>query len=219
MQPETNDSKARAGRREFIKSAGVAAAGMYLAAQPFSAAQAAPAAAKNETLALNGGPKAVTLPAGHATRWPIYGQVEEKEVVALLRNPSYGPITDFEKAWAEFHQIKYCKAHCNGTSALTSMLFALDLPPGSEVLVSDFSTFFPVVPMRLFDLVPVFVDINPKTLNIDIEDCKRKLTKNTPRLCPCIGMACRAIWTTFATSPRNMASTWSRIPATRTAPR
>ena len=64
------------------------------------------------------------------------------------------------------------------------MLFALDLPPGSEVLVPDYSTWFPVVPMRLFGLVPVWVDINPRTLNIDVEDCKRRLTKNTRAIMP-----------------------------------
>ena len=78
----------------------------------------------------------------------------------------------------------YCKAHCNGTSALTSMLFALDLPPGSEILVPDYSTWFPVVPMRFFGLVPVWVDVNPRTLNIDVEDCKRRLTKNTRAIMP-----------------------------------
>ncbi len=184
MEPQSHDSKTRTGRRDFIKSAGAAAAGMYLTAQPFVATQAAQPASNKETLALNGGPKAVTVPMGDATRWPIYNGNEAKEVAALLRSPGYGPIAEFEKAWAEFHQVKYCKAHCNGTSALTSMLFALDLPPGSEVLVPDFSTFFPVVPMRLFDLVPVFVDINPKTVNMDVEDCKRRLTKNTRAIMP-----------------------------------
>jgi perosamine synthetase len=38
--------------------------------------------------------------------------------------------------------------------------------------------------MRLFGLVPVFVDINPRTLNFDLEDAKRRLTKNTKAVLP-----------------------------------
>ena len=91
---------------------------------------------------------------------------------------------EFEKAWLEFHKAPFCKTYSSGTGALTSMLFALDLPPGSEILVPDDSTWFPVVPMRFFGLVPVWVDINPRTLNIDVEDCKRRLTKNTRAIMP-----------------------------------
>jgi perosamine synthetase len=38
--------------------------------------------------------------------------------------------------------------------------------------------------MRLFGLVPVFVDINPRTLNFDLDDAKRRLTKNTKAVLP-----------------------------------
>ena len=183
MSSELNKSKPLSGRREFLKSAGALAAGFYLAgAEPLAGAESSATAAKSETLALKGGPKAVTKPI--ASGWPLYGKEEEKAVIELLRNVNYGPNEQFEKAWGEFHKMKYCRAHCNGTSALTSMRFALDLPPGSEVLVPDYSTWFPVVPMRFFGLVPVWVDVNPRTMNLDVEDCKRRLTKNTRAVMP-----------------------------------
>jgi dTDP-4-amino-4,6-dideoxygalactose transaminase len=50
--------------------------------------------------------------------------------------------------------------------------------------VTSFSTWFPVVPMRFFDLVPVFVDCKPNTMNIDLEDCKRRLTPRTRAIMP-----------------------------------
>jgi dTDP-4-amino-4,6-dideoxygalactose transaminase len=184
MQQPTNHPNTTTGRRDFIKSAGATAAGLFVAGAESVAKAQAPATDKTETLAVKGGPKAITANTGKATHWPRFEEADEKEVVALLRSPNYTPIPEFEKAWAEFHKVEFCKAHCNGTNALTSMLFALDFPPGSEILVPDFSTFFPVVPMRFFDLVPVFVDINPKTLNIDVEDCKRRLTKNTRAILP-----------------------------------
>jgi perosamine synthetase len=177
-------TESRDSRRAFLKTTGAAAAGLYLAGQAPARAQQPSSGAKRETLALNAGPKAVTVPHGDATRWPRYGSEEEKAVVELIRNPSYAPIAPLEEAWNAFHNMPFCKAHCNGTSALTSMLFALDLPPGSEVLVPSYSTWFPVVPMRFFGMVPVWVDSNPRTLNIDVEDCKRRLTKNTKAIMP-----------------------------------
>ncbi len=162
MQRQTNDAKSRSERRQFLKSAGGAAAGFCLAgAEPLAGAEQAGAAAKKETLALHGGPKAVTTPLPPFTRWPRFGEEEEKEIVTYLRDPdyffgTYGPIVEFEKAWSEFTGSPYCKTYSSGTGSLTAMLFALDLPPGSEILVADDTTWWPVVPMRFFGLVPVW---------------------------------------------------------------
>jgi dTDP-4-amino-4,6-dideoxygalactose transaminase len=178
---KTKESIAQTTRRDFIRTAGAVGAGLYLSgvSQPGKAS-----AAKLETLALNGGPKAVTATAETATKWPLYGDEEIAAVSELLKSPNYEPVAQFEDAWKAYHDCPYAKAHCNGTSALTSMLFALDLPPGSEVMVTSYSTWFPVVPMRFFDLVPVFVDANPRTMNIDLEDCKRRLTSKTKGIMP-----------------------------------
>ena len=64
------------------------------------------------------------------------------------------------------------------------MFFALNLPPGSEIMVPSYTFFATIVPMRLFGLVPVFVDIDPHTLNFDVEDAKRRLTQNTKAVLP-----------------------------------
>ena len=175
-------SSSKSTRRNFMKTAGALSMSFYLAGA--SKVKRVLGADKLEALALDGGPKAVDAAPGGETRWPLYGDEEIQAVVELLKNPNYGPVADFEKVWMAYHDCPFAKAHCNGTSALTSMLFALDLPPGSEVLVADYSTWFPVVPMRFFDLVPVFVDVNPRTMNIDIEDCKRRLTGKTRAIMP-----------------------------------
>jgi perosamine synthetase len=72
------------------------------------------------------------------------------------------------------------------------MYFALGLPPGSEIMVPSYTFFATIVPMRLFDLVPVFVDVNPRTLNFDLEDAKKRLTKNTKAVVPVhwLGLPC-----------------------------
>ena len=167
-------------RRHFIQTAGALGTAMYLGGFGTQSAGAAPL----ENLAMNGGPKAVRAEVPNHSKWPLYGEEEIQAVTELLRDPSYAPVAQFEEAWKAYFECPYAKAHCNGTSALTSMLFALQLPPGSEVLVPDYSTWFPVVPMRFFDLVPVFVDSDPRTMNISVEDCKRRLTSKTRAIMP-----------------------------------
>ncbi len=179
----TTSESVKGTRRSFLRTAGALGTGLYLSGLA-TVKRVVRAQTKTEALALNGGPKAVTQASANSQKWPLYGDEEIQAVTELLRNPNYTPVAEFEDAWKAYHGCKYAKAHCNGTSALTSMMFALDLPPGSEVLVPDYSTWFPLVPMRFFDLVPVFVDVNPKTMNLDVEDCKRRLTKNTRAIMP-----------------------------------
>jgi dTDP-4-amino-4,6-dideoxygalactose transaminase len=137
-----------------------------------------------ETLALMGGPKAVTASHDDATTWPRYGAEEEKTVLDVLRKPDYAPNDALEADWKKHFKLPFCKAHYNGTSAITAMYFALNLPPGSEIMVPCSTFWATITPMRFFGLVPVMVDIHPVTLNFDVEDAKRKLTKNTKAVFP-----------------------------------
>jgi perosamine synthetase len=163
-------------RRTFLKTSSVAAAGLAAANYSF-------AAPKTETLAASGGAKTVTFPeAEHAalTRWPRYGDAEKQAVCALLdNNKFYEELPLFEKEWKEYTQSPFVKAHMNGSSALTSMYFALDFPPGTEILVPSYTFFSACLSMRFSGLVPVFVDIDPKTACLSLEDAKRKLTPRT----------------------------------------
>ncbi len=171
MQRKADNTNRRSSRRAFLGSSGALAAGAYLAR---------PAAARaSETLAVNGGKKAVTAPPGDSASWPRFGDEEVEAVGAVVRNFGYGEVAAFEKDWKDRFNPPFCKSHMNGTSALTSALFALNLPAGSEVLVPSLDPWFGILPMRLFGLVPVFVDNDPRTLTFDLEDARRRLTKNT----------------------------------------
>jgi len=185
MKPLGSIQEMRSTRRTFLKSTGAVAAGLTLGGRVLSQGNV-------ETLAMNGGSKAVTAAHGDATRWPLYGPEEERVVLELVRNPDYAPIDALEADWRKYLGVPHAKAHMNGTSALTSMFFALNLPPGSEILVPSYTFFATIVPMRLFGLVPVFVDINPRTLNFDLDDAKKRLTKNTKAVLPVhwIGLPC-----------------------------
>lgn len=133
---------------------------------------------------MEGGPKTVTASHSDATTWPLYGKAEEEAVLSLVRSPSYDPINKLEQEWKEFFGVKHATSYCNGTSAITAMFFALNLPLGSEIMVPSYTFFATIVPMRNFGLVPNFVDVNPRTLNFDLEDAKKRLTKNTKAVFP-----------------------------------
>lgn len=182
MKNKTGNSKNGDSRRTFIKSTGVAAAGMLLASPTIS--MAGTHASDQEVLAMKGGSKAVTASHNDATTWPRYGAEEEKAILGVLRAPDYKPIDALEEDWKKRFNLQFCKAHFNGTSAITAMFFALNLPAGSEIMVPCSTFWATILPMRFFGLVPVMVDINPVTLNFDVEDAKRKLTKNTKAVFP-----------------------------------
>jgi dTDP-4-amino-4,6-dideoxygalactose transaminase len=187
MQNDTSRPGSQTTRRTVLRSAGALAAGLL--------ADSTTAGAANEGPAALGGKPTVTESdrvQNEASRWPIYGPEEEEAVVAFLRKPDYGPIATLESAWKDYLKVSHVKAHCSGTAAITSMFFALDLPPGSEVMVPSYTFFATIVPMRVFGLVPVFVDVNPRTLNFDVDDARRRLTKNTRAVFPVhwMGLPC-----------------------------
>src|SRR4051812_8372377 len=111
MRRIANTGGSQATRRTVLQSAGVLAAGLLPGP--------ATAGARDETLAISGGPPAVNVPerqhAG-ASRWPIFGAEEEAAVLDLLRNPGYGPIAALEREWKDYFGVPHVKAHCNGTS-------------------------------------------------------------------------------------------------------
>jgi perosamine synthetase len=184
MKNKTKKLETLKNRRTFIKSTGMVTTGLILAPPNISLAGARTLEFQ-EPLALNGGPKAVTASHEDCETWPRYGAEEEKAVLEVLRNASsYKPNDVFEEAWKKRFNLPYCKAHFNGTSAITAMFFALKLPPGSEIMVPCSTFWATVTPMRFFGLVPVFVDIHPVTGNFDLEDAKKKVTKNTKAMFP-----------------------------------
>ena len=186
MQREMNDPKRLSGRREFLKSAGTVAAGLYLAGrEPLVQAQEPATAAKPEALALNGGKPAVTFKKADVFRWPQYGQAEKNALVAALDENTYYPnLQKLEEKWRKYNDVPFAKSHMNGSSALLSMYFALDLPPGSEVMVPSYTFFSTITTMRFFGYVPVFVDINPRTATFDVEHAKKVLNPRVRAMVP-----------------------------------
>lgn len=181
MNPENKKQKSKTTRRRFVQ-AGAAAAGVSLTGQA--------RAAKSETLAVSGGSRTVTFPKKEhyeASHWPRYGPDDKKlvlEILDLNSGACYRELARFEKDWKEYFKAPFVKTHCNGTSALTSMFFALDFPPGSEILVPTYTFFSTCSAMRFFGCVPIFVDIKPNTACFDLDYAAKVMTKRTKAILP-----------------------------------
>ena len=166
-------------RRSFMK-AGVAALAVPGIERPARGAR--------EALASDGGSPSVTYPANrysYVTSWPRYGAAEKKALTDLIDSGKfYQELPLFEKEWQQYTKSNFVKAHMNGTSAITSMYSALDLPAGSEIMVPSYTFFSTCLAMRFFGYVPIFIDIDPKTACFDLDDVKKKLTARTRVLVP-----------------------------------
>ena len=151
--------------------------------QSVALAGAATVFASRPALAAFGGAAEVTVPASklkELTRWPRYGANEKQALHTMIDEGTfYGELPAFEKDWKDYTKSPHVKAHMNGSSALTSMYFALDLPAGSEIMVPSYTFFSTCLAMRFFGYVPIFVDIDPKTACFDLDDAKKKLTPRT----------------------------------------
>ena len=87
----------------------------------------------------------------------------------------YKKTEEFENKIKEFLGVKYCFVVNNGTISLSLALLALGIKPGAKVAVPDLTMIATPNAVRLIGAVPIFVDIEPDTLCMDISKL-RELT-------------------------------------------
>lgn len=92
-------------------------------------------------------------------------------------------VETFEQNLSEYLNIKYCISVGNGTDALMIALSALNLER-KEVIVPSFSFFATSEAIVQVGLEPVFVDIDLKDCNIDVNKIEEKINKNTGAILP-----------------------------------
>jgi len=85
----------------------------------------------------------------------------------------------FEASLAEFTGAKHCIATNNGTISLSLALMAIGVKAGQEVIVPDMTMIATPNSARLIGAMPVFVDVEPDTLNMDIDQAIAAITPNT----------------------------------------
>lgn len=96
-----------------------------------------------------------------------------------------GPqVKAFAQALAEYQKISYVIPCANGTDALQLALMALDLPKGSEIITPGFSYIAVAEVCKLLGFVPVYVDVDPHSFNIDVRQLQDALTAKTKAIVP-----------------------------------
>lgn len=91
-----------------------------------------------------------------------------------------GPeVAELEQSLAQYAGVKHCVSCGNGTDAIMIALMALGIEPGDEILVPSFTYAASAEPISLLGAIPVFVEINHKTFNLDITDAENRLTSKT----------------------------------------
>ncbi|MBI4978303.1 MAG: DegT/DnrJ/EryC1/StrS family aminotransferase [Spirochaetes bacterium] len=90
----------------------------------------------------------------------------------------------FEQRMAAFTNCKHAIGVANGSDALFLALDAMHLPEGSEIITTPFTFFASTSCIIRNNHIPVFVDIDEKTYNIDVNKIETKITKKTKALLP-----------------------------------
>ncbi|MEE8278238.1 MAG: DegT/DnrJ/EryC1/StrS family aminotransferase [Thermoanaerobaculia bacterium] len=111
----------------------------------------------------------------------IEGRVLERWQRLLARTAFVGggEVEEFERAFADYLQVGGCVGVANGTDALVLALRALDLKPRDEVIVPAFSFIATAAAVVLAGGRPVFADVEPETLNLDLEAVADRLGRST----------------------------------------
>jgi len=105
--------------------------------------------------------------------------------VLLSGNYILGPeVKSFEKEIAEYLGVKYALGVASGTDALVLALDAYGITKGDEIITTPFTFFATAEAISRLGAIPVFVDIDPKTYNLDPKLVEEKITTKTKAIIP-----------------------------------
>ncbi|HWQ54865.1 MAG TPA: DegT/DnrJ/EryC1/StrS family aminotransferase [Bryobacteraceae bacterium] len=159
----------------------------FLAAAP-AAGLVAPVAfaAPGDKPALLGGSKVRTT---QFPSWPVIDRTEEKALMDVLQSRRWyrgsGKVVDrFEGQYANLTGAKQCLATANGTSALLISLAALGIGAGDEVILPPYTFVATVNVVLALNALPVFVDSDVETFQIDPRKIEAAITDRTAAIMP-----------------------------------
>ena len=126
--------------------------------------------------------------------WPTYDRQEERILLEVLRSgkwwcgapdaPEGKFVWKFQEEFAKFQGAQYCIAVANGTVAIESALYALGVGLGDEVIVSDYTFVASASAVIATNAVPIFCDINPETLVMDVNKLDGLVSERTKAIIP-----------------------------------
>ena len=177
-------AKKKISRREFVKQNSMAGLGAAVT-MGVAPTLLANCATETGTPAILGGQKVRTKA---WPGWPIWDSAtDEEQVLKVLRSGVWSRkkvVTEFENKWAELIGSKRCLAVVNGTNAMIAALVQLGVGGGDEVLVPSYTFIASVQAILQTGAMPVFVDTDPETFQIDHDKIEAKITSRTKAILP-----------------------------------
>lgn len=167
-------------RRLFLSTVSLAGMGVALG-MPKTTNAGGP-----EKPALLGGPKAHP---GRFPQWPVYNKTETAALTDVLESKQWGRlggsvVSKFESEYAKMMGAKHALGVSSGTSALYTMLGAMDLGPGDEVIMPVYTFIATYNVVVLNYALPVFVDTDIESFQIDANKIEPAITKQTKIIMP-----------------------------------
>ena len=111
----------------------------------------------------------------------------DNAILEVVRSGAYinGPrVKEFEADMAAYLNVKHAIGCANGTDALHIALMAIGIKPGDEVITTPFTFVATTETIAINGGVPVYVDIEPDTFNIDVTKIEEKITPRTKAIIP-----------------------------------
>jgi UDP-2-acetamido-2-deoxy-ribo-hexuluronate aminotransferase len=121
------------------------------------------------------------------TQYKVLKSSIDSRIQAVLEHGAYvnGPeITELESKLAQYTGAKHALACASGTDALLIPLMALGIGRDDEVITTAFSFIATAETIVLAGAKPVYVDIDPRTFNIDVTQIEAAITKRTKAIMP-----------------------------------
>jgi dTDP-4-amino-4,6-dideoxygalactose transaminase len=138
-----------------------------------------------EKLALFGGEPVRIKP---FSKWPIVSEKLKSTLLDTMENDLWGVGSDiiikFEKKFAQFQDAKFGLSTSSGTTALWVTLKAAGVKAGDEVIIPPYTFIATGSAILMANAVPVFVDIDQETFNLDPEQLEAAITDRTKVIMP-----------------------------------
>jgi perosamine synthetase len=121
--------------------------------------------------------------------WPVRDGLEEKAIVEVVRSGKWGrgmgnTVARFESTYAPLMGANHCLATSSGTAALFTAISAFDVGPGDEVILPPYTFVACANVILLRHALPVFVDTDPDTFQIDARKIEAAITDRTAAIMP-----------------------------------
>lgn len=175
-------------RRKFIKQNLLTGAGSILGINAVSAFFSGSQKNVNTPAISGGSPVREAKQKPKWCRWPLWNpETDEPQVLEVLRSGVWSRaavVNQFENEWAKAIGAKRCLTTVNGTNAMICSLVNLNIGGGDEVIIPPYT--FIATPQAVLQTgaMPVFVDTDPETFQIDVNKIEEKITPRTRAILP-----------------------------------